>query len=165
MKNIRLIIMVMGFAVISPCAANEMMDTAESDAKAEAESMKDEQSAAMDEKKAEAEADVDAKKAEMEEGADEVAEQVEEEVKAEAVSESDSSGNLVSTCTNGDAVRVISVVYDNAENDTVCEVTYEKSTGIQSLWSANTERDYCLDQAIAFVEKQRGWGWTCSNLE
>ena len=167
MKNIRLIIMVMGFTVINAYASNEMMDTAESDAKAEAESMKDEQSAAMDENKAEAEADVDATKAEMEEGADEVAEQVEEEVKAEAeaVSEYDGSGNLVSTCTNGDVVRVISVVYDNAETDTVCEVTYEKSTGIQTLWSANTERDYCLDQATAFVEKQRGWGWTCSNLE
>ena len=83
----------------------------------------------------------------------------------ESDAEASASGNLVSTCENGEQVRVIRVVYDNPETDTVCEVTYEKSTGVQTLWSANNERDYCLDKAIAFVEKQEGWGWTCSNLQ
>jgi hypothetical protein len=87
---------------------------------------------------------------------------VEEEVLAESMDTD--TGNLVSTCTNGDAERIISVIYDNEETGTVCEVTYEKASGVQTLWSANNERDYCLDKARAFVEKQRGWGWTCSDL-
>ncbi|MCK5662161.1 MAG: hypothetical protein KAI17_01680, partial [Thiotrichaceae bacterium] len=68
-----------------------------------------------------------------------------------------------STCTNGDQVRVITVVYDNDATDTVCEVTYEKSTGVQTLWTANSDRDYCAEKAAAFVQKQEGWGWSCSN--
>ena len=152
----------MGFVGISACASNETMDDAESDAKAKAETMKEEQSAAAEEKKAAAEAD-------MEEKADEAVEQAEEKVEATTMTESDSdanaSVNLVSTCKKDDYVRVISVVYDNPETDTVCEVTYEKSSGVQTLWSANNERDYCLDKAIAFVEKQEGWGWTCSALQ
>jgi len=75
------------------------------------------------------------------------------------------SDNLVSTCTYGDQERVITVVYDNSETGTACEVTYEKSTGVQTLWSAYNERDYCLDKAREFVKKQEGWGWNCSNLE
>jgi hypothetical protein len=162
MKNIRIFMMIMGFAAISACASNETMDAAESDAKAKAEMMKEEQSAAVEEEKAEAEAD-------MEEKADEVVEQAEEKVETATINESDAaaktSGNLVSTCKHDEQVRVITVVYDNPETDTVCEVTYEKSTGVQTLWSANNDRDYCLDTATAFVEKQEGWGWTCSNLE
>jgi len=162
MKNIRILMMIMGFAAISACASNEAVDTAESDAEAKAETMKEEQSVKMEEEKAEVKADMDEK-------ADEVVEQAEEKVETATMAESDvdasASDNLVSTCKNGDQVRVISVVYDNPETDTVCEVTYEKSTGIETLWSANNERDYCLDKATAFVEKQEGWGWTCSNLE
>jgi uncharacterized protein YxeA len=157
-----ILMIMMGFVGISACASNETMDDAESDAKAKAETMKEEQSAAAEEKKAAAEAD-------MEEKADEAVEQAEEKVEATTMTESDSdanaSVNLVSTCKKDDYVRVISVVYDNPETDTVCEVTYEKSSGVQTLWSANNERDYCLDKAIAFVEKQEGWGWTCSALQ
>jgi predicted nucleic acid-binding Zn-ribbon protein len=162
MKKIMILMIMMGFVGISACASNETMDDAESDAKAKAETMKEEQSAAAEEKKAAAEAD-------MEEKADEAVEQAEEKVEATTMTESDSdanaSVNLVSTCKKDDYVRVISVVYDNPETDTVCEVTYEKSSGVQTLWSANNERDYCLDKAIAFVEKQEGWGWTCSALQ
>ncbi len=169
MKNIRILMMIMGFAAISACASNETMDAAESDAQDKAEMMKEEQSTAVKEGKAEAEADIEAKQVDMEEQADEVVEQAEEKVETATMNESDAaanaSGNLVSTCTNGEQVRIITVVYDNPETDTVCEVTYEKSTGVQTLWSANNERDYCLDQATAFVEKQEGWGWICSNLE
>lgn len=157
--------MIMGFVAISACSSNEKMDDAESDAKAEAEMMKQEQAAAMNEEKAEAEAEMEAVAEEV--VAEEVVEAAEAEVAMmnESDAEASASGNLVSTCENGEHVRIISVVYDNPETDTVCEVTYEKSTGIQTLWSANNERDYCLDKAIAFVEKQEGWGWTCSNLE
>lgn len=168
MKNIKILMMIMGFVAISACSSNEKMDDAESDAKAETEMMKEEQAAAMNEEIAEAVAE-----AEAEAVVEEVVEVAEAEAEAEAevamMNESDAeasaSGNLVSTCENGEHVRVIRVVYDNPETDTVCEVTYEKSTGVQTLWSANNERDYCLDKATAFVEKQEGWGWTCSNLE
>ncbi len=165
MNNIKILMMIMGFVAISACSSNEKMDDAESDAKAEAEMMKQEQAAAMNEEKAEAEAEMEAVAEEV--VAEEVVEAAEAEVAMmnESDAEASASGNLVSTCENGEHVRIISVVYDNPETDTVCEVTYEKSTGIQTLWSANNERDYCLDKAIAFVEKQEGWGWTCSNLE
>jgi hypothetical protein len=93
--------------------------------------------------------------------AEEVVEQADDKVEAAAAA----SGNLISTCKNGDQVRVIKVIYDNPETGNACEVSYEKSTGVQTLWSAVNERDYCLGKAQAFVEKQRGWGWTCSNLE
>lgn len=154
MKNIRMLMMIMGFAFISACASNETMDAAENDAGADAEVMEEAQPAAVEEDKVEAKAEMEAKAEEVDEQAD---------VKPEAAAYA--SGNLVSTCNNGDAVRVIKVVYDNAETGNACEVIYEKSTGVQTLWSAINERDYCLGKAQAFVEKQEGWGWTCSNLE
>lgn len=168
MKNIYLLIMIMGFAAISACASDEVMETAESDASDKAEMMKQEQSAAMEKKKAaaaeakakadaKARADAAAKKAAM---ADEVVEQDDDYGDA-----AKASGDLVSTCEHAGKVRVIKVVYDNPETDTVCEVTYEKSTGVQTLWTAINDRDFCLDKATAFVEKQEGWGWSCSALE
>jgi len=171
MKNIYLLIMIMGFAAISACASDEVMETAESDASEKAEMMKQEQSAAMEAKKAaaaeakakadaKARADAAAKKAAMEEEADDAVEQAEETSDA-----MQSTGDLVSTCEHSGKVRVIKVVYDNPETETVCEVTYEKSTGVQTLWTAINDRDFCLDKAKAFVEKQEGWGWSCSALE
>jgi hypothetical protein len=84
---------------------------------------------------------------------------------SETSSASYGSGNLVSACLYGDQKRIISVVYDNETSGNVCEVTYEKSTGVQTLWSAQNDRDYCLDKALAFVEKQKSWGWTCSDFQ
>lgn len=158
MKNIKILMMIMGFAAISACASNETTDAAESDAGAKAEAMKQEQSAAAEEAKVEAEV-------ETEVAAEEVVEQEEEIAVAAAIDESaaNASGNLVSTCEYEGQVRVIRVIYDNP--DYACEVTYEKSTGVQTVWSAYNEKDYCLDKATGFVEKQEGWGWTCSNLE
>lgn len=165
MKNIRILMMILGFAVVSACASNETTDAAENDAGAKAETMKQEQSAAMEKEAEEAKADMAVK---ADEAAEQATEQGEEAVDTAAMQASDaakSSGDLVSTCNNGDQVRVIRVVYDNPNTDYVCEVTYEKSTGVETLWFALNERDYCLDKATAFVEKQEGWGWTCSNLE
>ena len=143
--NVKNLILVIGFSIISACASNEAsMDVDESNA----EVAKDEPVAAMEESKTEEPV-------------------MKEEAPAEEVTEvtTSDSDNLVSTCTSGGQVRIITVVYDNVDTDTVCEVTYEKSTGVQTLWTANADRDYCLDQATAFVQKQEGWGWTCSNLE
>ncbi len=77
-------------------------------------------------------------------------------------SSSTSYGNdIVYTCTHGDSVRTIRVLY-HEQGPTVCEVTYEKSTGTQSLWSANSDESYCADKAAGFVAKQQGWGWDCN---
>jgi len=141
--------LIMGLAVISACASNEAkMDTDESSA----EMTNEQPAAAMEESKAE-----------------EQVMQTEEAVETAAMTEAEvatsGTGNLVSTCNYADQVRIITVVYDNEATGKACEVNYEKSTGVQTLWSANTDRDYCMDQAVEFVKKQEGWGWVCSELE
>jgi len=97
--------------------------------------------------------------------AEEAAEAVEAAAMIEAEVATSGTGNLVSTCNHDGQVRIITVVYDNEATGKACEVNYEKSTGVQTLWSANTDRDYCMDKAVEFVNKQEGWGWVCSELE
>lgn len=66
-------------------------------------------------------------------------------------------------CKQGNQERVINIVYANAGATVPCEVTYTKEDGTtQSLWQAQNVAGYCEDNAAAFVEKQRGWGWDCS---
>lgn len=65
-------------------------------------------------------------------------------------------------CTNGPQERVISVVYLQSGEKVPCEVRYQKDGTTETLWSANNEAGYCEEKARAFVEKQRGWGWTCA---
>jgi len=149
MKNVKILMLIMGLAVISACASNEAkMDTDESSA----EMTNEQPAAAMEESKAE-----------------EQVMQTEEAVETAAMTEAEvatsGTGNLVSTCNYADQVRIITVVYDNEATGKACEVNYEKSTGVQTLWSANTDKDYCMDQAVEFVKKQEGWGWVCSELE
>ena len=152
MKNIRILMLIMGLAVISACASNEAnMDTDESSA----EMTKEQAAVAMEESKAE----------EQVMQTEEAVEAVETAAMIEAEVAASSTGNLVSTCNYGDQVRVITVVYDNEATGKACEVNYEKSAGVQTLWSANTDRDYCMDKAVEFVKKQEGWGWVCSELE
>jgi len=156
--NIKYLLLVIGFSITSACASNEPSVDADESTAAVAEEAVEE---AIVEEAIVEEAIVE--EAIVEEAIVEEATETEEIIETEAATSG--SGNLVSTCTNGDNVRIITVVYDNDATDTVCEVTYEKSTGIQTLWTANNDRDYCMEQATAFVEKQEGWGWTCSNLE
>jgi len=151
--NLKYLILIIGFSIISACASNEASKDTDESTAAVAEEVAVEE-AVMEEA---------VEEAVVEEAVMEEATETEEMIEAE-VATSD-SGNLVSTCKNGEHVRVITVVYDSEDTDTVCEVTYEKSTGVQTLWTANNDRDYCMEQATAFVEKQEGWGWTCSNLE
>jgi hypothetical protein len=65
------------------------------------------------------------------------------------------------TCTNGGAERVIEVSYSTA-NPVPCEVTYKKDGESKSLWRYENTTGQCEAKAAEFVEKQRGWGWTCS---
>ncbi len=64
-------------------------------------------------------------------------------------------------CTHGNQERKINIVYETEGQQVPCEVTYEKASGTESLWRAQNQVGYCEDQAAAFVEKQRGWGWSC----
>ncbi len=143
--------LITGLAVISACASNEAnMDTDESSAK-----MTDEQPAAARE-------DLKAEEPMMQ--TEEPEEDVEVEITEVEVVESD-TGELVSTCKYGDQVRIITVVFDDEATGKACEVKYEKSTGVQTLWSAILDKDYCREKAAEFVKKQEGWGWVCSELE
>jgi hypothetical protein len=63
-------------------------------------------------------------------------------------------------CQLGDAVRVIEVVYP-AGGELPCEVHYTKEGASSVLWQASNEAGYCQQQAAAFVEKHRGWGFEC----
>ncbi len=49
-------------------------------------------------------------------------------------------------CTNGDAMRVISVAYQDGQNQMPCEVNYDKES-----------------KAREFIEKHESWGWSCEN--
>ncbi len=68
-------------------------------------------------------------------------------------------------CNHGDAKRVISVLYKNAEEHLPCEVQYDKGEGVQTLWTAQSEAGYCENKAREFVEKQESWGWSCEKVE
>jgi hypothetical protein len=37
----------------------------------------------------------------------------------------------------------------------------KKDDSTQTLWNANNVRGYCEEKAETFVEKQKGWGWSC----
>jgi hypothetical protein len=66
-------------------------------------------------------------------------------------------------CTHGDAMRIISVSYEDDQNKIPCEVNYDKGEGVQTLWSAQSEIGYCETKAQEFVEKHESWGWSCES--
>ncbi len=68
-------------------------------------------------------------------------------------------------CTYGQQERTISVVYQDQETKVPCEVRYQKDGATEILWSAQNEAGYCEEKAGAFAEKQRGWGWICTETD
>jgi len=42
-----------------------------------------------------------------------------------------------------------------------CEVRYTKGGETKTLWSS-PRTEYCAPHAAEFIEKQRGWGYTCT---
>jgi hypothetical protein len=166
MKKISTIMLLAAFAFVGACASDDaVMNESEVD-----ETVVTEQPAAEPAQAEEMKSDTMAQdSATMSEDAEDMTSDTDTSDTmssgGETADTSAGSDNLVSTCTYGADTRVISVVYDNEETSAVCEVTYEKSTGVQTLWSANNERDYCLPKAKEFVEKQRGWGWECTDLQ
>lgn len=70
--------------------------------------------------------------------------------------------NVVYQCTQGNEERTVEVVYQNSDSTVPCNVRYEKNGQSETLWTYNNEVGQCEQQAQGFVEKQRGWGWQCS---
>ena len=156
MKQAMIFLIMMGLVTLNACSSNETTvkaDEATSEATSKAsnvqssEMVKEEMK--MDEKEV-----VETRVMPVESGSG-------------AATETTSSGtkNKISMCKNGNQVRIISVVYKQGDASTSCEVTYEKDTGVKSLWNARTDTSYCETKAKEFVAKQEGWGWVCSNLE
>ena len=64
-------------------------------------------------------------------------------------------------CTHGTQERILTIVYQDQEAKIPCEVQYEKDGVIETLWTAQNVVGYCEEKAQSFLEKQRGWGWSC----
>jgi hypothetical protein len=64
-------------------------------------------------------------------------------------------------CKHGNQERQIQIAYASDAASVPCEVTYNKGEGAVSLWQAQNLVGYCEEKAMAFVDKQRAWGWTC----
>lgn len=65
-------------------------------------------------------------------------------------------------CNLGNKERVIEVIYASPPSKVPCEVSYTKSEGVQTLWRAQNEIGYCEVRARELAEKQKTWGWHCS---
>lgn len=69
-------------------------------------------------------------------------------------------------CTNGKNTRNVELTSTNAQTKLPCEVHYKKTTEQaghdQVLWQSANNLSYCESKAQAFVEKLKGWGWTCT---
>ncbi len=81
------------------------------------------------------------------------------------LSSSIASADETYACLYNGNERTIRVAYTYPDSKVPCEVIYEKGSGSQVLWNAQSEEGYCEAQALNFVEKQRGWGWDCAKLE
>lgn len=73
------------------------------------------------------------------------------------------TSQAATVCKHGTKERKIEVVYP--EGTSGCEVQYTKGSDMQILWTAQTDHNYCVEKAAAFVEKQQGWGWSCETNE
>lgn len=153
MKHLVILLLTAGIAMITACSSNDTYDEQESGSSATTEMAPAEKPAPAPEMPTK----VEAEKAPAAEPVAQPAAEPEPEVTATS---SDAS-TVTYVCTHGDSVRTIRVLYHD-EGPKACEVTYEKSTGTQTLWNANSDEAYCEDRAAEFVMKQEGWGWSCN---
>lgn len=68
------------------------------------------------------------------------------------------------TCTMASLERTVELRYETPGDAVPCEVRYAKPTeGIdeQVLWRAEREAGYCEARFGEFVDKLRGFGWSC----
>lgn len=72
------------------------------------------------------------------------------------------------TCLLGGVVRIIRVEYSGSVGEPPCSVVYEKGPpeqpSVETLWRTNHEKGFCEARASEFVEKLRGWNWTCGPI-
>ncbi len=64
-------------------------------------------------------------------------------------------------CTLDKAERIIEVSY-SGEKAAPCVVNYTKDGTTQKLWSYEMTEGQCEAKAAEFAEKQKGWGWNCT---
>ena len=67
-------------------------------------------------------------------------------------------------CTMASMERTVELRYDNPGEAVPCEIRYAKPTegvGEEVLWRAENEAGYCEARFQAFVDKLRGFGWSC----
>ena len=66
-------------------------------------------------------------------------------------------------CTQAGQERIITILYHDQEAKIPCEVQYQKDGVTETLWTAQNVVGYCEEKSAAFLEKQRGWGWSCES--
>lgn len=64
-------------------------------------------------------------------------------------------------CTLNKAERIIEVSY-TSEKAAPCNVSYTKDGATQKLWSYEVTEGQCEAKAAEFADKQKGWGWNCT---
>ena len=72
---------------------------------------------------------------------------------------------LKTECKGGNLTRVIWVSYESATTGEGCKVHYSKpdeNVEEKVLWSAQQVPNFCQEKAKAFIEKQKGWNFTCT---
>lgn len=68
------------------------------------------------------------------------------------------------SCTMTSLERTVELRYENPGEAVPCEIGYSKPSeekGEQVLWRAENEAGYCEARFEEFVDKLRGFGWTC----
>lgn len=68
------------------------------------------------------------------------------------------------TCTMASLERTVELRYETPGDAVPCEVRYAKPSegiGEQVLWRAEREAGYCEARFGEFVDKLRGFGWSC----
>lgn len=68
------------------------------------------------------------------------------------------------SCTMASLERTVELRYDNPGDAVPCEIRYAKPTegfGEQVLWRAENQPGYCEARFGEFLDKLRGFGWSC----
>ena len=71
------------------------------------------------------------------------------------------------TCTMASLERTVELRYETPGDALPCEVRYAKpteGTDEQVLWRAEREAGYCEARFGEFVDKLRGFGWSCNEV-
>lgn len=66
-------------------------------------------------------------------------------------------------CTLDKAERIIEVSY-SGEKVAPCVVNYTKDGTTEKLWGYEITEGQCEVKAAEFAEKQKGWGWSCTQV-